>query len=92
LYFYSKQPRILDRKRLETELDQCRKEGFALDLGEVTPGLNTISAPILGPNANPIGYITLLGLFSVDEVKSYSQLVAEVGKRLSRQLGLERVN
>ena len=88
LYFHGKRDKI-DMKRLKKELAQCRRDGFALDLGEITPRVNTVAAPILGPNANPIGYITLLGLFTAETTRSFGPLVAEVGKKLSQQLGLK---
>ncbi len=87
LYFYDKRG-TTDPSRLEKELAQCRRSGFALDLGEVTPGLNTVAAPILGPNANPIGYVTLLGLFDAETAMQYGPLIAEAAKKISQQVGM----
>jgi DNA-binding IclR family transcriptional regulator len=86
LYFHG-DPSKLDRARLSKELAQCRREGFAEDLGEVNRGLNVIAAPVLGPNRSPIGFIEIFALFSTKAAHRFGPLVAEAGKTLSRQLG-----
>jgi DNA-binding IclR family transcriptional regulator len=86
LYFHGA-PAKLDRTRLRKELAQCRREGFAEDLGEVNRGLNVIAAPVLGPNRTPVGYIEIFVLFSVKTAHRFGPLVAEAGKMLSRLLG-----
>ncbi|MBN2041560.1 MAG: IclR family transcriptional regulator [Spirochaetes bacterium] len=83
LYFHGKCDEV-DLKRLEKELAQCRIDGYALDLGEVTPGLNSIAAPVIGLNSYPIGYVALLGLFDAEKAKEYGPLVAEAGEKISR--------
>jgi beta-lactamase class D len=30
-------------------MEECRREGFALDLGEMKPGLNSLAVPVFGP-------------------------------------------
>ena len=86
LYFHGV-PEMLDRKRLAEELAQCRRDGFALDLGEMKPGLNSVSAVVFGPGETPIGYIALIGLFSNEAAREYGPMVVEAVKTLSRQLG-----
>jgi len=88
LYFHGK-PANLDRERLKKELEQCRRDGFAVDLGEVRPGLNTIAAPVMGPNGSPIGYIVVLGFFAPEAAQRFGRLVAEAGKVLSEQMGAQ---
>jgi len=88
LYFHGS-PEKLDRGRLEVELAQCRRDGFALDLGEVKPGLNSVATPVFGPGRNPIGYITLIGLFSAEVACQFGPALAAAGKELSRQLGAD---
>jgi DNA-binding IclR family transcriptional regulator len=82
-------PARLDRARLKRELAQCRREGFAEDLGELNRGLHVVAAPVLGPNRAPIGFIEIFVLFSAKAAHRFGLLVAEAGKRLSRQLGAE---
>ncbi len=86
LYFHGK-PEKLDRVRLAKELAQARRDGFAVDLGEITPGLYTVAAPILGVGEVPVGYIAVVGLFSAKITRQLGPSVAEAGIALSRQLG-----
>jgi IclR family pca regulon transcriptional regulator len=88
LYFHGK-PEHFDRARLNEELARCRRDGFAVDSGEIMPGLNTVAAPVLGPGGSPIGYLVILGLFSAEAAWACGPLVAEGGKALSRQLGAD---
>ena len=80
-------PDKLDRDRLVLELEACRRDGFAMDLGEMQPGLNSISVPVFDPGAAPIGYIALVGFFPADSVADFGPRVVAAGKALSRQLG-----
>jgi DNA-binding IclR family transcriptional regulator len=86
LYFHGA-PDKLDKKRLEKELAACRRDGYALDLGDVKPGLNTVAAPVLGIDSAPIGYLAVIGLFSAQTAQDLGPSVAEAGKKLSKQLG-----
>ena len=86
LFFYGHKEKA-DFTKLKKELDQCRRDGFALGLGEITPGVNTVAAPVFGSNSHPIGYITVLGLFNAETAKKHGPLVSEAAKKLSEQLG-----
>ena len=86
LYFHGK-PEKLDRKRLEKELADCRRSGYALDLAEINQKFNAVAAPVLGPDGSPIGHINIIGILFADEARRLGPSVAEAGKRLSRQLG-----
>lgn len=86
LYFHGA-PEKFDRSRLTKELAQCRSDGYALDLGEMRPGLNSVAAAVFGPGETPIGYIALIGLFSTEAACESGPLVASAAKTLSRQLG-----
>jgi DNA-binding IclR family transcriptional regulator len=86
LYFHGT-PEKLDRNRLDKELAACRRDGYAVDLGEIKPGLNTVASPVLGIDGFPIGYIAVIGLFSAGTVRSLGPSVSEAGIKLSRQLG-----
>lgn len=86
LYFHGK-PKDFDKDRLMEELQQCRKTGYATDIGEITQGLYAASAPVIGINGKPIGYLLVLGLFSPEATRKYGPLVAEAGRDLSTQLG-----
>ena len=86
LYFHG-EPEQFNRDRLIKEMEDCRCDGFALELGEITPGLNTAASPVIGMNGSPIGYIVIIGLFSADATRRFGPLVAEAGRALSRRLG-----
>lgn len=86
LYFYGN-PVKLDKKRLDDELERCRSEGFAEDLSEVNSGLNVVAAPVIGPRGTLIGFIEIFLLFSPETAHQFGPLVAEAGRRLSRELG-----
>jgi DNA-binding IclR family transcriptional regulator len=88
LYFHGK-PEMFDRARLQEELVQCRRNWFAVDVGEVMSGLNTVAAPVFGPGTTPIGYIIVMGFFSGAAAWEFGPSVAEAGKALSRQLGTD---
>lgn len=78
-----------DRERLQREMEECRREGFALDMGEMKPGLNSLAVPVFGPGAALIGYIAMVGFFSEQEARAFGPQVVAAGKALSRQLGAE---
>lgn len=85
--FFHGNPEDLDRKRLEIEFDECRRLGYALDLGEMNPKFNAVSAPVLGPNGTPIGHISVIGILSANWAQELGPQVADAGRELSRQLG-----
>lgn len=86
LYFHGT-PGNLDRERLLRELEQCRREGFAVDIGEMSPGLSSVAVPVFGPGDAPIGYIAMVGLFSGEQARVFGPLVVAAGRVLSLQLG-----
>jgi len=86
LYFHGK-PDKLDKDRLMKELEECRKTGYATDIGEINPGLNAASAPVIDISGKPIGYLLVLGLFTPESAVEYGPSVAEAGRDLSKQLG-----
>lgn len=92
LYFYG-DPSRMDVKRLREEVLRCRRDGFARDLGEVTPGVHVLSAPVFSHRDKLIGCLILIGTFPEEAMKDYGPKVAEVAKQVSRKLGadIERI-
>lgn len=86
LYFHGT-PEKLDRSRLNEELARCRRDGYAVDLGDMKPGLNSVAAAVFGPGESPIGYIALIGLFTTEAASASGPLVSAAAQSLSRQLG-----
>ncbi len=86
LYFHG-DPERLDRKRLASELAECRAKGYAKDAGELAPGLNAVASPVLGPGDRPVGVLFITGTFPEERMDDYGAVVALAGRRASLLLG-----
>ena len=86
LYFYGK-PDNFRKARFAKEIARCRLNGFAIDLGDMTPGINTVAAPVFDQDNYPIGYILVAGFFSKEHALKIGPLAAEVGKIISKETG-----
>jgi DNA-binding IclR family transcriptional regulator len=86
LYFYGS-PDKYDKNRFKKELEECRRNGFAMELGDIQPGVNAIGAPILDQNSHPIGYITIVGFFTEEEALKLGPLAADAVKKISKEIG-----
>ncbi len=89
LYFHG-EPSRFDKERLDKEIEACRREGFALEVGEMVQGLTTVAAPVTGVSGAPLGYIVLIGFFSLDTARELGPSVAGAGRALSEQLGARK--
>jgi len=52
---------ITDRARLDAELDEVRRQGFATAEGEREPDLNAIAAPVFGPDGSLAAIVGVQG-------------------------------
>lgn len=86
LYFQG-DPAKLDLEKSQADIERCRKDWFAEDVGETTPGLNAVASPILGPGNRPLGYIVVIGLASAEATHRFGPVVADAARELSRRLG-----
>jgi len=86
LYFYGR-PEKYNKTRLQKELIQCRRKGFALELGDIQSGVNAIAAPVLDENNYPVGYLTIVGFFTEEEAQKLGPLAVDAAKVLSREAG-----
>jgi DNA-binding IclR family transcriptional regulator len=84
LYFYGS-PAKYERARFEKELAQCKNDGFALELGDLAPGVNAVAAPLLDQYGKPIGYITIVGFFSEAEALKLGPLAVSAVKKIARE-------
>ncbi|MDR2017385.1 MAG: IclR family transcriptional regulator [Syntrophobacterales bacterium] len=82
-------PSKLDRNRLETEFEECRKAGYALDLGEMFAGLNAVAAPVFDHAGKPTGALLVTGSFSKSLAHEYGVRVAECAREFSTTLGAD---
>jgi len=85
--FFHGSPDKYNPIRLKRELAQCRRHGFALELGDIQPGVNAIAAPILDQNSNPIGYITIVGFFTKEVALKLGPMAADAVKIISKEAG-----
>jgi len=86
LYFYGR-PEKYSKTRLQKELIQCRRNGFALELGDIQKGMNAVAAPILDQNSHPIGYVTIVGFFTEKEAIKLGPLAVDAVKIISKEAG-----
>lgn len=86
LYFHGAASK-LDRQRLRGEFEQCKKDGFAVDLGELNPGINAIAAPVFGAQEKLSGSLFMVGTFQEAQVAEYGSQVAEYARQVSSMLG-----
>jgi hypothetical protein len=86
LYFHGNPSRVV-MKRLREEFARCRESGFAHDIGEVTPGVTVISAPVFGLREKLIGCVGLIGAYPKSEIDEYGAKVASVAKQISHKMG-----
>ncbi len=86
-YFHGLDPSRLDMKRLRNELQRVRQLGYAQDIGEVTPGVNFISAPVFGLQERIVGCVILIGTFPEASIERYGPKTAEAARQISFKLG-----
>ncbi len=86
LYFYG-EASCMDPKRLDAEMAECRSLGFAQDMGEVTPGVNIISAPVFTLRQKMLGCVILIGTFPAARIEQYGPRVATIARQVSHKLG-----
>jgi DNA-binding IclR family transcriptional regulator len=78
-----------DEKRLEKEMAECRRTGYALDLGDVFAGINIIAAPAFDSHGSLLGSMFIMGTFPESLVAEYGPVVAETAKQFSAYLGAD---
>jgi DNA-binding IclR family transcriptional regulator len=79
----------LNRNRLNTELEQCREIGFAVDMGQLHAGLNVIASPVFDSQERLIGSMFIMGTFPESHAQEYGSLVAESAREFSSMLGAD---
>jgi len=85
-YFHGT-PDKFDKSRLLEEIALCRRQGYSIEMGNLTPGLNAIASAILDHNRRPIGYITVVGFFSEEDTSKLGPLTAEAAQKISSEMG-----
>lgn len=80
---------ISSPERLRAELAQARLSGYAIDDGEIEPGLICVGAPILGMDHTVLGAVSIAGpTFRMkEELKTMTKEVKTTAANISRLLG-----
>jgi DNA-binding IclR family transcriptional regulator len=87
VYFHGYETTRLNMKRLREELVRCRQLGYAQDVGEITTGVNFVSAPVFGVQEKIIGCIILIGTFGDSLIPKYGHKTVDVAREVSYKLG-----
>ena len=61
--FFYLDPSRVDKDLLREELEKCKALGYAQDIGNITPGVNVVSAPLFAQQDKLIGCLILMGTF-----------------------------
>ena len=92
VYFHGLDISRLNIKRLREELRKCRQMGYAQDVGEVTAGVNFVSAPVFGVQEKVVGCIILIGTFPERSIDKYGRRTGDVARQVSYRLGADVKN
>jgi len=76
-------PRTLSQ--LRALLADTRQRGYAVEEGEVTPGLSSVASPVLDHNAHPVSGLALT--FADGDTQQLADAVRRTAQTLSRRLG-----
>ncbi len=76
-------------RRLENEIKQCNKDGYAADMGELNPGINVIASPLFDSQGSLFGSMFIMGTFSESHIPEYGSIVSNISKQFSAMLGAD---
>jgi len=85
-YFHGS-PSDFEPNRIELELAQCRKTGFAVDLGEMQVGVHAVAAPVFGLGGKLVGSLAVVGTFPKECAEQYGRDVAKAAKEFCKSIG-----
>jgi DNA-binding IclR family transcriptional regulator len=85
-YFHGS-PSDFEPGRVEQELAQSRRNGFAVDFGEMQVGVHAVAAPVFGPGEKLIGSLAVVGTFPKEIAEEYGRDVAEAAGEFSKSIG-----
>ena len=86
---------IVNRSRLEAELERNTREGVAVSFGERQPGAASVAAPLLAADGHAVGALSVCGpvyRFDDEVVRRLRPLVSGGAREVSRGLGWEGAN
>lgn len=88
LHFYGDASRM-DLRQLREDMAKCKGDGFAQDIGKVTPGVTVLSAPAFAVRERLVGCVILIGTFESSKVQEYGAKVALASRQISRKFGAQ---
>ena len=77
----------LDRKKLERELRDCLRNGYATAPAKRSPSVTILASPVLGQEGYPMGVLFIIGIFPRTTIESYGEKLAGAARRLSTSFG-----
>ena len=83
---------ITDRARLDAELDEVRRQGFATAEGEREPDLNAIAAPVFGPDGSLAAIVGVQGpasRFDPAAIIEATRMLTTISLAMSHALGFD---
>jgi DNA-binding IclR family transcriptional regulator len=86
LYFYGNAENY-DQERLLKEMEACRKNGYALDIGDLQSGIHAAAAPVFAGKGNTTGAMIVIGTFPKKKAPAIGKKVREAAGKLSTAMG-----
>ena len=86
LYFYGNSENY-DRERLAKEINACRENGYALDMGALQPGIHAAAAPVFAGRDNITGALIVIGTFPKETAPAIGERVREAAGKVSTAMG-----
>ncbi|MCG8632486.1 MAG: IclR family transcriptional regulator [Desulfobacterales bacterium] len=84
---------IVDRKQLTEELARIRRQGYAASLGERTPGLGSLSAPVFDYRGEILASLSLaipeIRITRQDYLANCTKILTREAKEFSKAMGLD---
>ncbi|MFB9908655.1 IclR family transcriptional regulator [Allokutzneria oryzae] len=80
---------ITERDRLDTELAEVRRRGYAVDDEENEPTIRCVAAPLLDPSGRPVGGVsvsTVAFLVTREQIESFAPVVRHAAQSLATLL------
>ncbi len=86
LYFYGN-PDKFDRSRFDEDIKSCLKTGYALDMGDLQPGIHAAAAPVFTVGDRVTGAVIAVGTFPQKTALSIGEKVHEAARAISQAMG-----
>jgi DNA-binding IclR family transcriptional regulator len=80
-------PPVTNVAAMRKELELVRARGYAVDIGQFSPGINGIASPVFGPNNSVVGVVCLIKPFPESAIEEYGQKVRATAMKISAKLG-----